>query len=131
MLFAFDLVQASTKPYLCAYGKGSEGPTDGYANVFSDLEEPNASSLGIYRCAETYQGANGYSRHLDGREETNSRAGSRCIVMHGADYVSEHFADRYGRIGRSDDCPALDHKFSRTVIDQMKQGSFLLHWKTP
>ncbi|MGO7837225.1 murein L,D-transpeptidase catalytic domain family protein [Rhizobium johnstonii] len=131
-LFVFDLAQANTESYLCAHGKGSEGPTDdGYANVFSNVEGSNASSLGVYRCAETYQGTNGYSLRLDGLEETNSRARSRYIVMHGADYVSEHFADKYGRIGRSDGCPALDHRFSTTVIDQMKQGSFLMHWKTP
>jgi L,D-transpeptidase-like protein len=45
--------------------------------------------------------------------------------------VSEEFAKKYKRIGRSEGCPALDHKYSRTVIDQLKQGSFLILWKTP
>ncbi|WP_275791444.1 murein L,D-transpeptidase catalytic domain family protein [Pararhizobium gei] len=132
-LFVLDLAERDTKSYLCAHGKGSEGPTDdGYANVFSNVEDSNASSLGIYRCAETYQSTkNGYSLCLDGLEETNSRARSRYIVMHGADYVSEAFAKKYGRIGRSEGCPALDRQYSTKIIDQMKQGSFLLHWKSP
>jgi hypothetical protein len=130
--FVFDVVSQTSTPYLAAHGKGSEGPTDdGFADVFSNKSGSNASSLGIYRCAETYQGHNGYSLRLDGLELTNSNARSRAIVVHGADYVSEEFTKKYGRIGRSDGCPALDHKHARTVIDQLKLGSMLLHWKTP
>ncbi|MBD9637524.1 murein L,D-transpeptidase catalytic domain family protein [Ensifer sp. ENS07] len=64
-------------------------------------------------------------------EDTNSRARSRSIVIHGADYVSPQFAQRYGRIGRSEGCPALDHSVAKTVIDQLKLGSLLMHWKAP
>jgi hypothetical protein len=131
-LVVFDVISGADSSYLCAHGKGSEGKKDdGFADVFSNKKGSNASSLGIYRCAETYQGKNGYSLRLDGLESTNSRARSRKIVVHGADYVSEEFAKKYKRIGRSEGCPALDHKYSRTVIDQLKQGSFLILWKTP
>ncbi|MDX0655061.1 hypothetical protein GOD34_30980 [Sinorhizobium medicae] len=131
-LLIFDVIARETVPYLCAHGRGSEGPTDdGIADVFSNVEGSKATSVGIYRCAETYQGGNGYSLKLDGLEETNSRARSRAIVMHGADYVSERFVQRYGRIGRSEGCPAVDHQFARKVIDQLKLGSLLMHWKTP
>lgn len=130
--FVFDVASQSVSPYLCAHGVGSEGPSDdGFANTFSNTEGSNATSLGIYRCAETYSGHNGYSLRLDGLEETNSRARVRAVVIHGADYVSKKFSDNYGRIGRSEGCPALDHEYSSTVIDQLKQGSLLLHWKTP
>ncbi|AXA44622.1 murein L,D-transpeptidase catalytic domain family protein [Rhizobium leguminosarum] len=131
-LFVFDVVARETSSYLCAHGRGSEGPEDdGLADVFSNVEESRATSLGIYRCAETYQGENGYSLRMDGLEETNSRARSRAIVVHGADYVSARFSQRYGRIGRSEGCPALDHLVAQTVINQLKQGSLLMHWKTP
>lgn len=131
-MFVFDVRSGETASYLCAHGRGSEGPTDdGMADVFSNVEGSKASSLGIYRCAETYQGGNGYSLTLDGLEDTNSRARSRTIVVHGADYVSPHFAQQYGRIGRSEGCPALDHSVARKVIDQLKQGSLLMHWKAP
>jgi hypothetical protein len=131
-MFVFDVIAQKTDAYLCAHGKGSEGPSDdGFANVFSNESGSNATSLGIYRCAETYHGHNGYSLRLDGLELTNSNARPRLIVVHGADYVSEAFAKKHGRIGRSEGCPALDHKHARTVIDQLKLGSFLMHWKTP
>src|SRR5262245_45549147 len=61
-LFVFDVVSQTTDSYLCAHGRGSEGPSDdGFANVFSNKKGSNATSLGIYRCAETYNGKNGYS----------------------------------------------------------------------
>jgi|GEM_PF-3134031 len=131
-MFVFDAVTKQVESYLCAHGRGSEGQTDdGIADVFSNVEGSKASSLGIYRCAETYQGSNGYSLKLDGLQETNDRARSRAIVVHGADYVSEWFAERYGRIGRSEGCPVMDRQVVRTVIDQLKLGSLLMHWKTP
>jgi hypothetical protein len=131
-LFIFDIVDRTVDTYLCAHGRGSEGSTDdGMATVFSNKSGSNASSLGIYRCAEIYQGHNGYSLKLDGLEDTNSNARSRTIVVHGADYVSERFAEKQGRIGRSEGCPALDHGYARGVIDQLKLGSLLIHWKTP
>lgn len=131
-LFVFDVLARETSSYLCAHGRGSEGATDdGVADVFSNIEGSKATALGIYRCAETYQGQNGYSLRLDGLEETNSRARSRAIVVHGADYVSVRFSQRYGRIGRSEGCPAVDHLVAPKVIDQLKQGSLLMHWQTP
>ena len=48
--------------------------------------------------------------------------------MHGAHYVSKDYVKKYGRIGRSEGCPALDHKFTNKVIDELKHGSFLNHW---
>jgi hypothetical protein len=131
-LFVFDVISRTTDTYLCAHGKGSEGPSDdGFANVFSNKKGSNATSLGIYRCAETYEGHNGYSLRLDGLEPTNSNARDRAVVVHGADYVSEEFARMHSRVGRSDGCPALDHKHARTVIDQLKLGSLLMHWAAP
>lgn len=131
-LFVFDVTGRRVASYLCAHGKGSEGDEDdGIADVFLNKSGSKASSLGIYRCAETYHGENGYSLKLDGLETTNSNARSRFIVMHGADYVSEEFAERHSRIGRSEGCPALDHQHARTVINQLKLGSLLIHWKTP
>jgi len=130
-LFLFDVMERTTRSYLCAHGSGSEGPTDdGFANVFSNTPGSAATSLGIYRCAETYTSDdNGYSLKLDGLDSTNSNARARLIVMHGAWYVSQEFANAHGRIGRSQGCPALDHAHARTVIDQLKGGSLLFHWK--
>lgn len=132
-LFVLDVVAEEVTAYLCSHGIGSEGPTDdGFANVFSNVSGSNASSLGIYRCAETYHSSkNGYSMKLDGLEDTNSNARSRYIVMHGASYVSKAFVQEYGRVGRSEGCPAVDHVYAKKVIDQLKLGSLLIHWKAP
>jgi hypothetical protein len=130
-LFVLDVKAATATAYLCAHGRGSEGASDdGYANIFSNVPGSEATSLGIYRCAETYQGANGYSLKLDGLEATNSNARDRYIVMHGATYVSKEFAREHGRIGRSEGCPAVDHDYAETIIDQLKEGSFLIHWRS-
>lgn len=132
-MFVIDVVNHVVNSYLCAHGIGSEGANDdGMANVFSNKKKSKATSLGIYRCAETYiSEKNGYALKLDGLEDTNDNARSRLIVVHGANYVSEEFAKKNKRVGRSEGCPALDHKHARTVIDQLKLGSFLIHWKTP
>jgi len=128
-LYIFDVAKETVSSYRCAHGIGSEGPTDdGMANIFSNVPGSHCTSLGIYRCAETYTGSNGYSMRLDGLESTNSNARSRYIVMHGAHYVSKAYANKHGRIGRSEGCPALDHKFTKRVIDELKHGSFLNHW---
>jgi len=60
-----------------AHGHGSEGKRDdGYAEVFSNESGSNASSLGLYRTAETYRGVYpGLSMRLDGLSSTNSNAG--------------------------------------------------------
>ncbi|MCB1498523.1 MAG: murein L,D-transpeptidase catalytic domain family protein [Bauldia sp.] len=129
-LFVFDVSAQSVAAYLCAHGRGSEGPTDdGFASVFSNTPGSEATSLGIYRCAETYESDdNGRSMRLDGLEPTNSNARARLIVMHGAWYVSQDVVNSTGRIGRSQGCPALDHQHARTVIEQLRSGSLLMHW---
>jgi hypothetical protein len=58
----------------------------------------------------------------------NDRAEARAIVVHGAPYVSEAFARRVGRIGRSHGCPALRVEIARTLIDEIKGGSLLYAW---
>lgn len=130
-LFIFDVQDRAVRSYLCAHGRGSEGERDdGFAEVFSNVDGSNASSLGVYRCAETYQGEHGYSMKLDGLEQTNSNARHRVIVVHGADYVSPKIIKSTGRIGRSLGCPAIENRCRGEVIDALKSGSLLLAWKT-
>jgi len=50
----------------------------------------------------------------------------RAIVIHGAPYVSEKFARKQGRIGRSLGCPALSEGIAREVIDTVKGGRGLV-----
>ena len=73
-----------------AHGHGSEEMRhDGYAKVFSNVPNSNASSLGLYRTAETYISDvyPGLAMRLDGLSPTNSNARSRFIVVHAAKYM--------------------------------------------
>jgi len=108
---------------LVAHGRGSG---DALARRFSNEEGSRQSSLGLFRTAETYHGAHGYSLRLDGLEPgVNDRARARAIVMHGAEYAAPAFAERHGRLGRSWGCPALDPEVNGSVIDAIAGGTAL------
>ena len=73
---------------------------------------------------ETYTGSKGYSLRLDGQETGyNDKVRQRAVVMHKAQYVSEDWVKKYGRIGRSQGCPALPVGISQKVIDKIKNKS--------
>jgi len=138
LLTVIDYSKASTEPRLwvldlerervlfeelVAHGRGSG---DNFATRFSNADGSHQTSLGLFRTADTYVGANGYSLRLDGLEQgVNDRARDRAIVMHGAPYVSEANIRTVGRLGRSHGCPALRPTIARTVIDTIKQGSLV------
>jgi hypothetical protein len=108
---------------LVAHGQGSGGnvPT-----LFSNKSETHQTSLGLFVTEDTYVGKNGYSLRLDGLDRGfNDRARERAIVMHGAPYVSEQFAQAQGRLGRSWGCPALREGVARNVIDLVKGGGLV------
>src|SRR5262245_56962920 len=49
-LYVFDTVEKKVNAYYVAHGRGSEGAKDdGIADVFSNQNHSNSSSLGIYR----------------------------------------------------------------------------------
>lgn len=104
-----------------AHGKGSDSNHDGYAEKFSNKSGSNASSLGVYRAAETYTGKHGLSLKLDGLSPTNSNARSRAVVIHGASYVKEARVIQ----GRSWGCPAVANELRTKVINTLKGGSMI------
>jgi hypothetical protein len=123
-LWVFDLRHSRLLfEELVAHGRNTG---EGLAERFSNVEGSKMSSIGLYQAAETYYGSNGYSLRLHGLDPGfNDKALERAIVMHGAPYVSEAIAARFGRLGRSWGCPALRPEVARTVIDTLKGGSLL------
>lgn len=122
--FVLDLKNCKViKNSLVAHGMNSGVNV---AESFSNNRHSNKSSLGLFLTAETYEGKHGYSLRLDGMNEgINDNARKRAIVIHGADYVSESFIEKNGRIGRSFGCPALSLDEVTEIIDLIKNGSCL------
>lgn len=117
--YTIDLKKLSVKYHTyVAHGRNTG---ENMATAFSNIPNSNQSSLGFYVTGETYVGSKGYSLRLDGKEQSyNDKIRSRAVVIHAADYATESWIQRYGRLGRSQGCPALPPKISREVIDLIK-----------
>lgn len=103
---------------LVAHGQGSGLDL---ATNFSDKTNSHQSSLGFYITSETYEGKHGFSMRLEGLDKGfNSHAKVRAVVVHGADYVSQDFINRTGRLGRSYGCPALPKELTSSIINTIK-----------
>jgi hypothetical protein len=106
-----------------AHGRNSGNE---FARKFSNHSQSHMSSIGFYLTGETYNGKHGLSLRLDGMDpDFNHNARSRAIVMHGADYVSEDFIKKYGRLGRSYGCPSVSVDISDQLIDTIREGSIM------
>ncbi|HZK08404.1 MAG TPA: murein L,D-transpeptidase catalytic domain family protein [Bacteroidales bacterium] len=106
-----------------AHGRNSG---DEFAKTFSDIPSSYMSSIGFYVTDITYQGKHGLSLRLDGVDGNfNKNARERAIVMHGADYVSPDFINKYGRLGRSFGCPSVSMEIYKDVIETICDGSLL------
>ena len=125
-LFLLDLNTGAVESMLVAHAKNSE--TDlGVAGNFSNVQGSEMSSLGFYITdMEPYIGKHGTSLKLDGHSETNSNARERFIVIHGADYATQWFADLKGRLGHSQGCPAVAPNKIEDLIKKL-QGQALLY----
>lgn len=122
--YTIDLERLQVKFHeYVAHGKNTGWNT---AESFSNIVHSNASSLGFYVTAETYVGSKGYSLKLDGQDKGyNDNMRARAVVMHEADYVSEAWIRKYGRLGRSQGCPALPKEISKKVIDTIKHHTLI------
>ena len=123
-LWVIDMVHSKLLYHtLVAHGKNSG---EQYAEHFSDDEASNMSSLGFYLTGDIYFGKHGKSLVLDGLENGfNAHAKERSVVMHAADYVSEDFIQKIGRLGRSQGCPALPPDVAPEIINTIADGSCL------
>jgi len=98
-----------------------------YAKTFSNCGGSYQSSLGFYVTQQPVIGSHtGFALKLDGVEKGfNDNACKRAIIMHGADYVSEGFIKKNGRLGRSLGCPALPPELNKPIIETIKGGTCL------
>jgi hypothetical protein len=100
---------------------------DEFAKQFSNISGSYKSSLGFYITKEEILGASvGLSLILDGVEKGfNDNALKREIIIHGADYATEKFIRKTGRLGRSFGCPSLPPNMIKPVVTTIKEGTCL------
>lgn len=98
-----------------------------FAKTFSNCDGSYQSSLGFYVTQQTLIGSHtGFALSLNGLEKgINDNACKRAIIMHAADYVSESFIKKNGRLGRSLGCPALPPELNKPIIETIKGGTCL------
>ena len=98
-----------------------------FAKSFSNEEGSLKSSLGFYITAHPITGSHtGFSLMIDGVEKgINDHACKRAIIIHAADYVTENFIRKNGRLGRSLGCPALPPDLNKPIIETIKDGTCL------
>lgn len=122
-LFLFDLRQLKIHALLVAHGKGS-GEKD--ARAFSNTPNSYQTSLGFLKTGKPYVSSTvGLALRLHGLEERNNQAYDRGIVMHGAWYVSQKIISKFGRLGRSLGCPAVESEKIQWVVDKLQGGSLI------
>jgi hypothetical protein len=108
---------------LVAHGRNSGQE---FANSFSNISGSYQSSLGFYITDAIYQGKHGTSLRLNGMEPgINDNAMQRAVVMHSADYVSNDFIKKHGRLGRSFGCPSIPVENHEEIISLLSGGSCL------
>ena len=109
---------------LVAHGQNTGGRL---ATKFSNKDGSHQSSLGVFMTGREYHGKHGLSLRLQGLErDYNDKAGRRAIVMHGANYVNPSYVRKYGMVGRSWGCMAIDNKATQSTIQTLKQGSVVV-----
>ena len=107
-----------------AHGRNTGGE---YAKSFSNVEGSLKSSLGFYITENQIIGSHtGFALMIAGVEKGfNDNASKRAIIIHAADYATENFIKKNGRLGRSLGCPALPPDLNKPIIETIKDGTCL------
>jgi len=100
---------------------------DEFASSFSNVVGSYKSSLGFYVTEHSIIGSHtGFSLMIDGVEKGfNDNAVKREIIIHAADYATESFIKKNGRLGRSFGCPVLPPDVNKQIIETIEGGSCL------
>lgn len=120
-----NLERNDVRSFLVSHGTGSDPEHDGWLNYFSNVHGSNATSEGAYVTWEWYRGKYGTSIRLGGLDPTNDQALPRYIVMHAAEYAKREHVDRWGRLGRSNGCFAMDPTDFKEALMHLSGGRLL------
>lgn len=98
---------------------------DEYARYFSNTSGSLKSSLGFYITEKPVFGSHtGLSLIIEGVEKGfNDNAVKREIIIHAAEYATESFIKKFGRLGRSFGCPVLPPDLNEPIIETIKEGT--------
>ena len=111
-----------------AHGIGSDTAHTGYATIFSNNNNSNASSLGRYLVLGQYISktkGHGLSIKLKGLDSTNNNAELRKIVIHANNYMEDSWIKSYGKPGRSWGCFVLSSGDRDKVAKKLEEGSLI------
>jgi len=120
-----NLESGTIRSFLVAHGAGSDAEHDGWLKRFSNVEGSNATSRGAYVVREWYDGQYGTSIRLGGLDPDNYLAEQRAIVMHEARYATPEHVQRWGRLGRSNGCFAMDPRDFKNALWHLAGGRLL------
>jgi hypothetical protein len=105
---------------LVAHGKNSGGE---YAYSFSNKYRSRKSSLGFMITGDIYNGKHKLSLKLNGMESGfNTNVFGRGVVIHGAHYVNDAYAEVNQRMGRSFGCPAVSRSVNKELVNYIQGG---------
>jgi hypothetical protein len=124
-MYVLDLLhQALLFNTYVAHGRNTG---DEFAKTFSNVSGSLKSSLGFFITGPQIMGSSvGLSLILEGVEKGfNDNALRREIIIHGADYATESFIKRTGRLGRSFGCPSLPPDLIKPIVSAIKGGTCL------
>lgn len=127
-VFDMDKLSIVEGPFTVAHGRGSARGTAPVPTQFSNRPGSNATSLGLFVAAETYdfrgksagRSYRSVGLRMDGVSGGfNSAARRRGVVVHGAPYVT---ADK---AGRSEGCPAMESDRAQRLLPMLAGGSLV------
>jgi hypothetical protein len=124
-LHMVNLEAGTLRSFLVAHGRGSDPEHDGWLKSFSNIVGSDATSRGAYVIGDGYTGKYGTSLRLQGLDPDNSNAYDRAIVMHPAWYATPDMLARWGKLGRSEGCFAMDPEHFAEALTTLAGGRLL------
>ncbi len=124
-LHIVNLEAGTLRSFLVAHGRGSDPEHDGWLKSFSNIVGSDATSRGGYLVGDGYAGKYGTSLRLQGLDPDNSNAYDRAIVMHPAWYAAPDMLVKWGKLGRSEGCFAMDPDHFAEALATLAGGRLL------